>query len=102
MLKNIEELWFPTPLVVDSVFYIAGSVHSNTYEREFLDDGGVRTVYDHYPTVYGAIALVLNLRGDGLCDFCTTRNNRMFTAEGGLQQDREDWYAYSYHHDRFH
>ena len=104
-LFYVYEVYFPTPIVVDSVFYVAGSVHSNTYVRERPEPGVEYYVLDHYPTVYGAIAPVIRLDGTGICDFCTTRNNRMFTADGGLHQNREDWYTmwhcYSHHHDRF-
>ncbi len=97
------EVYFPTPVVVDSVFYIAGTLRSNTYNEEIIDNYTSRKVLEYYPTVYGCIAPVTN--GNNDCDFCTTRNNRMFAADDGLVHDREDWYItwypYSYYHDRF-
>ena len=104
------EVYFPTPVVIDSVFYIAGSSYSNTYvdETHTTDDGVVHIHhYEHYPTQYGAIAPVLPQGGGGdACRFCTTKRNRMFTADDGLVWTPSNWYMvawhpYSYFRERF-
>ena len=86
------DVYFPAPIVLDSSFYVAGSVYGNIYEMVVEDDGQARFLMRNYPTVYGCIGADIRNHPAGLCDFCTTRENRMFSADIGLGQDREDWY----------
>ena len=101
----VYEVYFPTPIVVDSVFYVAGSVNSNVYEESWSSDHtALERTLQNYPTVYGCIGAETD-GVHGLCDFCTTRKNRMFAADAGLRQDSENWYTTwyprNYHCDRF-
>ena len=94
------EVLFPAPIVVDSVFYIAGSSYSNTYvdEQRHTAEGVIHIHhYDNYPTQYGAIAPVQPRSGvSDPCRFCVTKHNRMFTADG-LAQTPENWYMIAWY-----
>ncbi len=94
------DVFFPSPIVLDSSFYVAGSLYGNVYHLE--PEGAV---LNNYPTVYGCIGANIRYSEMEVCDFCATHENRMFSADIGLGHEREDWYEiwhiYNHHGDHF-
>ena len=97
------DVYFSTPVVVDSVFYIAGTRNSNTGRTP---PEGVMALYiaEYYPVGYYVITE--NSGTGSVCDLCPTRNNRLFGSPEGLGSfDDEDWYLdwriYNYYSNDF-
>ena len=88
------EVFFDTPLVLDSVFYIAGTHRSNNMITIAGDNPPYTTVdrFENYPTYYETISETYDI--DRICDICTTKGNRMFNNASGLNftGGGENWY----------
>lgn len=98
-LFYIYDVYFPTPIVLDSVFYVAGSLYSNLWHQITIDEyghTGRQMVY--YPTSYACIGANFDNHFAGRCDVCTTTKNRMFDAYVGFKRPREKWWELWYPH----
>lgn len=88
------DVYFERPVVLDSVFYIAGTHHSNQMTRIDGDNPPYSSVdrFLNYPTYYETISEAYN--DSRVCDVCTTKNNRMFNCSHGLNfiDGGENWY----------
>ena len=51
----LYEAMLPTPITVDSTFYIMGTMNSNTMSDHPNEEGRLITTYNNYPTVYAFI-----------------------------------------------
>ena len=90
------DIYFDTPIVVDSIFYIVGTNHSNVTEHYITDTNDIGIGYDrytHWPTVYNNIKIPLNDPNYWSihCDMCATKHNRLFIGQN-LNMDSERWY----------
>lgn len=90
-LFYVYDVYFPTPIVLDSAFYVAGSIYSNLWQSVDVGEGQITRQMIHYPTAYGCIGADISFHPEGLCNVCTTTKNRMFNAESGFRWDRENW-----------
>lgn len=92
------DVYFDTPVVVDSVFYIAGSRNSNT-SRTPPEGVTAQYIAEYYPVVYRLITE--NADAGGYCDLCSTRDNRVFDCPEGFDSfSDEDWY-FDWHLDNY-
>ena len=95
------DVYFPTPVVLDSAFYVAGSLYSNLWQLVSSDDGQSTRQIINYPTSYGCIGADYSHHPEGMCDACLTTKNRMFDANVGFLRTREEWWETWYPHNHY-